>query len=324
MQLTFTASSSVVKNLNLAYPADFAGQGPYEERVSEVAGNWGDFKVSDLWFEGVCICCTDVKLKKNCSIQLQCDSFCWIMNFVLEGDLNARFDDIKPMALKDGRYHTFCTSTLNAGLVVEQSTSLLTICLTRKFIGKLLGKDLLKDVLDANTHKMLNLITKGNYRHTRLQAIVKEIMEASGQSGYIRRIFLESKILELLFFQLQQEESSQVSPKKGFNREDITRLNEAKAYIAQNIKTPCSLVELARKTGLNDFKLKKGFKALFGHTVFGYLYELRMDTAYNLLQNDKSVSEVAEIIGYKNPHHFTAAFKKKFGFLPSQINKMQV
>jgi AraC-like DNA-binding protein len=49
-----------------------------------------------------------------------------------------------------------------------------------------------------------------------------------------------------------------------------------------------------------------------------------MDTAYTLLQDDKSVSEVAELIGYKNPHHFTAAFKKRFGFLPSQVNKMQL
>jgi hypothetical protein len=51
-------------------------------------------------------------------------------------------------------------------------------------------------------------------------------MEAP-QQGYIRRIFIESKILELLSLQLQQAESNQGNT-KGFNREDIARLQEAK------------------------------------------------------------------------------------------------
>jgi len=312
MQLTFTSLSSEAKSITLPYPTDLAGSGSYEERVTELNENWGKFKISDLWFEGICVCAIETHLKQPCTINLHCDNFCWIMSFVLDGELSAKFGDSKLQALKDGRYHTICTSLLNTDLIYERSAKIFAVCLTRKFISKLIGKELKKDTI----------ITKGNYRHTRLHAIIKEIMEAP-QQGYIRRIFIESKILELLSLQLQQAESSQGIP-RGFNREDIARLQEAKAYIAQNMQTPCSLIELARKTGLNDFKLKKGFKALFGNTVFGYLFDLRMDTAYTLLQDDKSVSEVAELIGYKNPHHFTAAFKKRFGFLPSQVNKMQL
>ncbi|MCO5934948.1 AraC family transcriptional regulator [Mucilaginibacter sp. RB4R14] len=322
MNLTFTSQASKAKTIRLAYPANFAGIGCYEERNTALSENWGKFNISDLWFEGVCICHTAIKPKQPCAVNLQCDSFCWIMNFVLKGELNARFDGVKQLSLKDGSHHTFFTRSLNTDLVFEQHANIFTICLTRKFISKLIGKELLKDKPDTNAGKTFTLVTNGNYRHTRPHAIIKEIIEAE-QTGYIRRIFLESKILELLSLQLQQADSDK-APTKGFNREDIARLQEAKAYINQNMQTPCSLIELARKTGLNDFKLKKGFKALFGNTVFGYLYNVRMDSAHTLLQDDKSVSEVAELIGYKNPHHFTAAFKRKFGFLPSQVNKMQV
>ncbi len=42
-----------------------------------------------------------------------------------------------------------------------------------------------------------------------------------------------------------------------------------------------------------------------------------MEKAKNILLNNKiSVSEVSEIIDYKNPQHFSSAFKKKFGISP--------
>jgi AraC-like DNA-binding protein len=47
-----------------------------------------------------------------------------------------------------------------------------------------------------------------------------------------------------------------------------------------------------------------------------------MDKAKLLLKEGKPVREVAFEVGYKNAHHFTTAFKKKFGYLPSKINKL--
>lgn len=317
MRLTFTSSSSAEKKLELPYPIDFAGAAHYEERRTELNETWGKFKAKELWFDGACIIQSETVLKEPCTINIGCNSFCWIMNFVLSGELTVKLSSVKPIILNEGSHHTFYTPSLDAELVLKRSAKMFTICLTRRFISKLIGNDTIKISLNESPR----LIATGYYRHTRLQAIMKEIMEAA-QPGFIRRIFLESKILEMLSIQLHQAESKAAT--KGFSKDDVVRLQEAKHIIAQNLQTPCSLIELARKTGLNDFKLKKGFKALFGHTVFGYLFELRMDNAYRLLQDGKSVSEVAEIIGYKNPHHFTAAFKKKFDFLPSQVAKMAV
>jgi AraC-like DNA-binding protein len=315
MHLTFISPSSAEKKMELPYPMDFAGPGYFEERKTELIEAWGKFKAKELWFDGACLIQSEAILKDTCTVNIMCNSFCWMMNFVQTGELTAQLAPIKTIILSEGSHHTFYTTALNADLVLKRSVKMFTVCLTRKFISKLIGNDGIKLPINESA----TLITTGNYKHTQLQAILKEITDAV-QPGYIRRIFLESKILELLAILLHHAETKTAT--KGFNKDDVARLQEAKQIIAQNLQTPCSLIELARKTGLNDFKLKKGFKALFGNTVFGYLFELRMDNAYSLLQNGKSVSEVAEVIGYKNPHHFTAAFKKKFGFLPSQVAKM--
>jgi AraC family transcriptional regulator, transcriptional activator of the genes for pyochelin and ferripyochelin receptors len=81
---------------------------------------------------------------------------------------------------------------------------------------------------------------------------------------------------------------------------------------------PPSLLTLARQVGLNDFKLKRGFRQVFGTTVFGYLHEHRMERARQLLEERRlNVTAVACTVGYANPSHFAGAFKRKFGVNPS-------
>jgi AraC-like DNA-binding protein len=89
-----------------------------------------------------------------------------------------------------------------------------------------------------------------------------------------------------------------------------------------NFDQPASIAALSRKAGINSMKLKTGFKQLFNTTVFGYLHTIRMQEAKRLLtEENMQVNEVADRIGYKYPHHFTAAFKRKFNITPSQLRK---
>lgn len=93
-------------------------------------------------------------------------------------------------------------------------------------------------------------------------------------------------------------------------------------YIDLHYDEPCPIIDLARKAGINQMKLKNGFKELFNTTVFGYLSDVRMQEAKRLLLDEKMyVGEVADRVGYKYPHHFTAAFRKRFGVLPREVRK---
>jgi len=88
-------------------------------------------------------------------------------------------------------------------------------------------------------------------------------------------------------------------------------------------KTFCenhSLLELSKQFGINQNKLKKSFREMFGVPVIEYLYNLKMEHAKNMLYDQGMyVGEVAAVVGYKNANHFATAFKRKFGMKPSKV-----
>jgi AraC-like DNA-binding protein len=62
------------------------------------------------------------------------------------------------------------------------------------------------------------------------------------------------------------------------------------------------------------------FKKLFGRSIFEFISDKRMELAMNLLrERNLSVMEISRTLGYKNPNHFSAAFKKKFNMTPSSV-----
>jgi AraC-like DNA-binding protein len=153
---------------------------------------------------------------------------------------------------------------------------------------------------------------------TAMQTIIYEI-EHFNYADAIKRVFTEAKVMELFALQLHVAENMGDSREQlqGLKPKDIELIHEVREYIHNNLDAPCSIITLAHKVGTNDFKLKKGFKELFGTTVFGYMQQVRMEEARRiLLHTDRSVSDIAETVGYSNISNFTNAFKKHFGCSP--------
>jgi AraC-like DNA-binding protein len=100
----------------------------------------------------------------------------------------------------------------------------------------------------------------------------------------------------------------------------LERLLQARDILAEEFQEPPSLIQLAHRVGMNDFKLKKGFRKAFGTTAYEYVRGVRMDKARALLESgDLSVGETAVTVGYTCFGHFSAAFKKRFGILPRDV-----
>src|SRR5690606_5778529 len=105
---------------------------------------------------------------------------------------------------------------------------------------------------------------------------------------------------------------------------DREKLYGLKEYIEKHYLQPLSLKQLGRLSGLNEFKLKKGYRSLFNITVFGHIHHLRMQQARQwLTQGDMTVTEVSARIGYSSSSNFSAAFKKQFGYPPTQAVQMR-
>ncbi|MCH2032873.1 MAG: AraC family transcriptional regulator [Tenacibaculum sp.] len=146
----------------------------------------------------------------------------------------------------------------------------------------------------------------------RSEQIVQELLD-DDRKGLLKRLFLESKVLELLMLRFDNKNS-------GINNSTILKkIHLAKDYIINNLDTQISIQELSKKVFLNEFQLKKEFKSNFGTTIFDFALQQRMVEAKKLLSNtSKPIYEIAELVGYKNPTHFSAAFKKIVKQTPKQ------
>ena len=153
-----------------------------------------------------------------------------------------------------------------------------------------------------------------------LTTAIKQIMAYRGEEC---RMYFVAKCLEI--FSLVSEVYRRKNEKKFFivkTDYDHERLHFAREYLLQHSDYPPTIPELSRIAGINEFKLKKGFKELFGNTVYGYLSAHRMEIAAATLQEGKkSASQIAYELGYSSLQHFSAAFKKKFGFSPKNKRK---
>jgi AraC-like DNA-binding protein len=137
--------------------------------------------------------------------------------------------------------------------------------------------------------------------------------------GLMKRMYLESKALELGALILEQEQDLQQEQRspRYFTADQIERIHYARTILLKNLKHPPSLLELARQVELNDYALKRGFRQVFGKSVFAYLHDYRMEQARQLLMaGNFKVGEVMQQVGLRDRKSFATAFRKKFRVNP--------
>ncbi|WP_131799195.1 helix-turn-helix transcriptional regulator, partial [Chryseobacterium contaminans] len=122
--------------------------------------------------------------------------------------------------------------------------------------------------------------------------------------------------------QLEQLFKGKSSP-SSLLKKDEEKIYAVRDFIVNNLDQNCSLIDLAHQVGTNEFTLKKGFKELFGTTVFNFWNDSKMEQAKKmLLEGDLNINEISELVGYKNPRHFSTAFKRKYNLIPSKIKNI--
>ena len=106
------------------------------------------------------------------------------------------------------------------------------------------------------------------------------------------------------------------------NDTEREKIQAACDIINQNTDQPLTIRELSRKVAMNECYLKKGFKTITGKTIHEYQQELRITRAKELLQQQgRSVTDVANILGYSSISHFSTAFKRVTGLKPCELLK---
>ena len=144
-------------------------------------------------------------------------------------------------------------------------------------------------------------------------------LEVSQMMGNASPMYLEAKVTECLSLFMRETEGKEPVNAKIVGFSDRDKIYQARDIICSEYLNPPSLHDLALRVGTNECTLKAGFKEAFRTTVFNYLFDYRMNIAIHyLLDTNKSIGEVAGLVGYEHQAHFCTAFKRKFNVNPSE------
>lgn len=149
-----------------------------------------------------------------------------------------------------------------------------------------------------------------------MRALARELINPT-YSGPTGRLYLQARALELLARQFEllggelEREGTLAGP-------EAARVREARQRLVADLGNPPDLATLAASVGLTPKRLNRGFRELFGATVFEYLRNERLEAAREALEEDPrlSLKQLAWRLGYAETNNFINAFGRRFGISP--------
>lgn len=156
----------------------------------------------------------------------------------------------------------------------------------------------------------------------------RQVLEALLSHTYtdsLENIYINAQTQMLLLYSLEcmlgdDKEIESFQCKFLANEADREKIVKAREILLQHIGEPITIKELSRKVAINECYLKKGFKELYGTTIFDFYQSQRMEHArYLLYEKGLTVTEVSMMLGYSSISHFSTAFKKQTGLKPCEL-----
>jgi len=251
--------------------------------------------------------------------------------YALRGGWQYNMGRQQDVVLPKGQFNLFYTPSADYLLRFAQlrTYSILDIAWSKDYLNELaphyiLLQDFMQRVEDraSPTPDMISPINAA--MGLEIKTIVRDLLEQDfGSAG---KQLAEARLTTLLLQSLDRITANRLNPGSGLLPPyDMDKIQEAGEYLLENLDTPFTLVELARKVGINDYKLKRGFKKFFDMTVFEFLMRARMEKARQLLlETELPIQEISMILGYRSIANFSAAFKKYMGCPPSKLKERMV
>ncbi|MEM0910155.1 MAG: AraC family transcriptional regulator [Pseudomonadota bacterium] len=219
--------------------------------------------------------------------------------------------------------------TLFARYVTEQArmTSFFKAKENCCFITLQFGSGWLNTIDDSS---ILNTVTNPQWQgaiysgtaSNMMLSVAHEILQAVKNRPFQEQ-FLSAKAMELWshhvsLLRLLSLDNAQLGPK--LKRQDVDAIHKAAKILVDEMDDPPDIISLSHRASINDNKLKKGFKQVYGITAFTYLQQQRLKKARALLLKQQfSVVEVAAMVGFKSRSHFSKVFKQYYGISPKQF-----
>lgn len=137
-------------------------------------------------------------------------------------------------------------------------------------------------------------------------------------------VYTEALTLELLCAAVGSFSSLSAAPKEQYSEREFKCLQAARSVLMRQFSPPPTIAALARSVGIAETALTRGYKAVYGETMFDFSLRCRMQRALTMLRDEhRSVDEVSEAVGYSHSTSFATAFRRHFGVRPIDVRRMK-
>lgn len=128
-----------------------------------------------------------------------------------------------------------------------------------------------------------------------------------------------NELIALLARAAERRAEARPQSHAGRYRIDSEAVERALHYIHENYFQPVDLRTLSEVAGMSVSRLTKVFRALEGTTPIDYLIDYRLKRASQMMEDgSRTLTQIAEAVGFNSIHHFSSCYKKRVGVPPSR------
>lgn len=226
----------------------------------------------------------------------------------------------------EGRFAIFSAASAKEGMEII-ATHQINLLITDIRMPEITGLELL-EMLNSKKIKPMVIIISAYSEFEYAQEALR-----LGVVNYMLKPIIKDKLIEAVEEALKKEEEQARSSLMGkiidstlieVNSEEryTTAIKQAIEFIDKNFERDITLKEIANHVHLNPSYLSTLFKEQTNLSFTEYLTRSRLQHAKRLLiTTDKTIGDIAEIVGYHTPKYFIKLFKDQEKLTPSAYRK---
>ncbi|WP_010254796.1 helix-turn-helix domain-containing protein [Myroides injenensis] len=310
---------------SLPQKVEWASHNSYKECVGQF--NFENIPIKQKFIEhpNFIISYGEWSISKPISIPIESNKPTFKLQFELEGYSSYQSNTVD-VEIPQDYFNFMYVCPVNGKLHYKKNRRVLEILLDIDYFVKIIGKKLPFYTTYVNLikeNKSFVLFEKPKQMTSEINKLLLDLLHNDIVLS-LKSFYIEQKVLELLLLTMNiklAKEDSKLYSSHSLTDED--KILSIKAWIDQNFLKDINVKSICQQFYINEYKLKNNFKRHHNISIIKYIKELRFNYAYKLLETGKySVNEVANILHYEYPQHFTIAFKKRFNITPSKIAKV--
>ena len=247
------------------------------------------------------------------------DSICFFFINMFEDDEQTS-DKRKPKTEEQTAYvHVFPFTHSHKSVFKKNShIKAVSVIISAEYLKSFMKQDAehFQFLFDSDNNFLIEEIMTDDILRTVNEIVKKE------EPATLKSYHYQLKAMELLFYLFQSLSKREKSVQQKLSESEINSIYKVRDKLVSSLSEPSSIEVLKQIAGMNELKMRKIFRQVFGMGIYDYYQHLRMKEAARLLRDKKlSVSEAGYQMGFENLGHFTRVFEKHIGKKPKKYSK---